>query len=231
MVRLPVRGTTLSMPRRKEVALRTVLVELCPDADASKLNFDDYHRRLGQMIGRWSAEQARLDTSPLMKSLAEIRRDLERISDILGAHDEGIHEIHDIEVVSHLTSLLTANPEIGSPSEAGKLIDRFRRDATTLAQACLVSEQELKRVVGKHGRPREAWYDDFTKLLLDIADAAGVKPSLSKDRISGERVGWLMDAAEALETFLEPLAKQRGTRDPLRSLPEGPQATSAKTPL
>jgi hypothetical protein len=112
-----------------------VPVELCPDADASKLDFDDYHRRLGQMIGRWSAEQARLDTSPLMKTLAEIRRDLERITDILSAQEEGIHETHDIELILQLISLLAENPEVGSRGEARKLVDRFRRDATILAQA------------------------------------------------------------------------------------------------
>jgi len=42
------------------------------------------------------------------------------------------------------------------------------------------------------------------KQLLEVAETAGVKPNLSKDRISGARVGWLLDAAQALEAFLDP---------------------------
>jgi hypothetical protein len=114
---------------------------------------------------------------------------------------------------------------VGSRGEARKLIDRFRRDATTLAQACLVSEQELKQVVGKHGRPRSDWYDDFTALLLEIAKTGGVKPSLGKDRVSGERVGWLMDAAEAPETFLEPHMRSTAVYVPAFGAPHSGTAT------
>ena len=59
-------------------------------------------------------------------------------------------------------------------------------------------------MVGKSGRPQPDWYDEFTALLLEIAKTAGVEPRLSKDRISGARGGWLLDAAQALETFLDP---------------------------
>jgi len=48
------------------------------------------------------------------------------------------------------------------------------------------------------------WYDDFTALLLDIANMAGVKPTLRKDRSIGARSGWLFEAAQALESFLYP---------------------------
>jgi hypothetical protein len=133
-----------------------------------------------------------------------VRKNLEGIVARLSGHDEGIRESHDIAIVSHLTSLLAANPEIGSPSEAQKLIDRFRHDAANLAHACLIAAHELDQEVGQRGRPRGDWYDHFTALLLDIATLAEVKPTLTKDRVSGERVGWLMDAAEALESFLEP---------------------------
>jgi hypothetical protein len=67
-----------------------------------------------------------------------------------------------------------------------------------------VSARDLKQRVGKSGRPQSDWYDDFTRLLLDIAHKAGVKPRLSKDRSFGTRAGWLLDAAQTLETFLDP---------------------------
>jgi hypothetical protein len=202
MARLPVSGSTIATPLRNKEALRIVLAELCPEAEPSKFDVEEFHGRLGEVIGQWSAEQARLDTSPLMRTLAGVRRALEGLTDLLKAQDEGLQDIRDVELVYQLTSLLAENPEVGSRQEAKKLIRRFRRDAATLVQACLVNAQELKQVVGKDGRPRKDWYDDFTALLLEIASEAEVKPGLRKDRVSGEREGWLVDAAQALESFL-----------------------------
>jgi hypothetical protein len=163
------------------------------------------------MIGQWSAEQDRLNISPLVKTLTAMRRDLERIGRILSGEEEGLQDIRDTEIASRLASVLAENPEVGSRRQANKLIDSFRRDAAKLAHACRITAHDLRQQVGKDGRPRWTWYDGFTALLLEIAKAARVKPSSGKDRISGERVGWLVDAAQALETFVEP-----GMRSPSR---------------
>jgi hypothetical protein len=58
--------------------------------------------------------------------------------------------------------------------------------------------------VGESGRPQAEWHDEFAALLLEVAETAAVEPRLNKDRISGARVGWLLDAAQALEAFLHP---------------------------
>jgi hypothetical protein len=73
-----------------------------------------------------------------------------------------------------------------------------------LAHACLVVALDLKQSAGKSGRPLSEWYDEFTALLVELAETEGVEPRLSKGRISGARVGWLLDAAQALEAFLDP---------------------------
>jgi hypothetical protein len=233
MVRLPVRGTTFSTPRRNEAVFRTVLVELCPERDFTQLESKAFYDQFRSIIGRWSAEQDRLDISPLVKTFTGMRKDLERILATLSGHDEGIHESHDIEVVSHLTSLLAADPEVGSRRQARKLIHTFRHDAAKLAHACLVAAHELDEAEGQRGRPRGDWYDNFTALLLGIANAADVQPSSGKDRVSGERVGWLMDAAEALESFLDPHmrspSKEARSKRLERSLRTLRQAAPTKT--
>jgi hypothetical protein len=54
------------------------------------------------------------------------------------------------------------------------------------------------------GRPALNWYDEFTALLLKIADEAGIEPALGKDRATNARTGWLFEAGQALESFLWP---------------------------
>jgi hypothetical protein len=104
------------------------------------------------------------------------------------------------------------DPEIGSRQQAEKLIGSFRGDAAKLAHCCLVGARDWKQtVVGKSGAPQQDWYDEFTVLLLKVAGTGGVEPRLSKDRISGSRGGWLLDAAQALETFLDPRMRSPST--------------------
>ena len=181
-----------------------MLIELCPDAQLSASYTGAVYGFLGRIIGRWSAEENRLDIAPLVKTFTAVSRELQKVADILRGQETGLHEIRDIEIVSQLEMILALDPEVGSREQAYKLIASFRGDAAKLARACLVAAHDLKRTVGESGRPLAEWYDEFTTLLLEIAETAGVGPRLRKDRISGAREGWLLDAALALEAFIDP---------------------------
>ena len=205
MARLPTSGATVATPVRGKAELRKLLTELCPDAQFSASDTNEISGRLGQIIGQWSAEEDRLDIAPLIRTFEAMSNELEKAAKILSAHQTGLRAIHDIRLVSQLAEILAMNPEVGSRGQADKLITSFRDDAAKLAHACFVAVGDLKKtVVGKSGAPPQDWHDEFTALLLQVADMAGVVPRLSKDRISGARGGWLLDAAQALETFLDP---------------------------
>lgn len=181
-----------------------MLAQLCPDRKFGECDISEFYPRLARIIGQWSAEENRLDIAPLAQTFTAIGKELKKVAEILSGHETGLHEIHDIAIVSQLATILALDPEVGSRRQAHQLIASFRRDAAKLAHACLVAERDLKRTVGESGRPQAEWHDEFTALLLDVAETAGVEPRLSKDRISGERGGWLLDAAQALEAFLDP---------------------------
>jgi hypothetical protein len=68
----------------------------------------------------------------------------------------------------------------------------------------MVAYADLNQKALNEGRAPLRWYDEFTALLLKIAEKAGVDPSLGKDRITRTRTGWLFEAAQALEAFLDP---------------------------
>jgi hypothetical protein len=204
MARLPTSGVTVSSPRRSKVHLREVLFELCPDGKFSESDIREFYGRLARIIGQWSAEDNRLDIAPLAKTFMAMGKELKKLAEILSGHETGLHEIHDIAIVSQLAMILALDPEVGSRQKADKLIASFRGDAAKLAHACLIAARDLKETVGESGRPQAEWHDEFTALLLEVAETAGVEPRLGKDRISDARVGWLLDAARALEAFLDP---------------------------
>ena len=215
MARLPTRGATIATPFQSgpnprvlsEEDLRDVLADLCPQTVFAKSDVEVFYTKLMFILGLWSAEHDRLDIAPLAKTITAIGRDLDEVAKILEGHETGLHEIHDIEVVSQLATILALDPEVGSRQQADKFIASFRINAVKLGHACLIAAHELKQQVGKSGRPLPEWFDDFTALLLEVAETAGIEPRLSKDRISGARGCWLLDAAQTLETFLDPLMR------------------------
>jgi hypothetical protein len=181
-----------------------VLAQLCPDGKFSESDITEFYARLKEIIGQWSAEDNRLDIAPLAQTFTAMGKELKKVAEILRGHETGLHEIHDIAVVSQLAMILALDPEVGSRQQADNLIASFQGDAAKLADACLVAARDLKRTVGKSGRPLPEWYDEFTALLLAVAETAGVEPRLGKNGISGAWVGWLLNAAQALEAFLDP---------------------------
>ena len=225
MARLPTRGAAIATPFQSgpnprvlsEEDLRDVLVDLCPQAVFAKSDVEVFYSKLKSILGLWSAEHNRLDVAPLAKTFTAMGKELKKLTKILSGHETGLREIHDTEIVSQLADILALDPEVGSRLQADQLIASLRGDAAKVAHACLVAARDLRQTVGESGRPQAEWHEQFTALLLKIAEKAGVEPRLSKDRISGARAGWLLDAAQALETFLDPQmrspsAEARGKR-------------------
>jgi hypothetical protein len=196
-------GATIVTPRRTEAELRKVLKDLCPGAKFTASEIKDIYWQLAAVIGRWSAEQNRLNTIRIARALTAISKDVTAAKRVLSAHQTGIHDIRDIEVVSQLKIVLAADPQVGSFEKADELITS-QEDPVKLADACLIAARNLKKQVGKSGRPQADWHDDFTALLFDIAKKSGTQPNLWKDRSTDKRGGWLFKTARRLEAFLDP---------------------------
>ncbi len=159
---------------------------------------------LGAIIGRWMSEQQRLEVSAVGKALLSMAKNLNEVSALLGGAETGIRSDLEIVVASRMVEYLAMDPTVDSRDTARELVSAFQRDARRMAHVSLVARADLPDQAGERGRRVLDWYDDFTALLLDIANMAGVKPTLRKDRSSGARSGWLFEAAQALESFLYP---------------------------
>jgi hypothetical protein len=214
MARLPPSGAAIATPFLDgqhprvltEIDLREVLMGLCPEAIFTDAEIAEIYLEIRYILGRWHAEQGRPDTASLAASLTQIGDQLDSITAKLSAIESGLHHTKDIELVSRLVSTLSEDAVFGSSGhhQARELIASFREDAAEISNACRKGAADFKAYRGKNGRPSLSWYDDFKTLLFRIARSGGVEPSLGKDRITQERTGWLVEAAQRLEMFFDP---------------------------
>jgi hypothetical protein len=204
MARIRPRGASSSSPYRDEADFKRVLSKLTHNSSEVDVASGNLYLKFGSIVTKWLDEQSQIDASPVGKALRTVHKDLHEVDRIFSAHDTGFQNAEDMEVVSQLRDCLAKDKSVGSPEAAWGLITSFRENARQIAHLSLVAAANLASQRGPAGRPGLDWYDDFTAILLEIAKKAGIEPKLWRDRETGTRGGWLLEAALALEEFLYP---------------------------
>jgi hypothetical protein len=199
MKRLKKSGASLVTPGRSVSELKAALYTLGVGRKFDDKAISDIYFKISAVIGAWYDDLEIQDASPMAKALLLTARNLEEASKLLSGRQTGIRTSVETYVTNETLRLLALDPTV---RDAEGTVDTFRDQAAKIAHACMVAYVDLAEK-GAKGRPRLGWYDDFTKLLIEIAARGGAKPSIGRDRVTGERTGWLLDAAEALEPFLE----------------------------
>jgi len=222
MARLPPSGVAIATPFQddglnsrilSEIDLRDVLMELCPKAVFTEAEIAEIYLEIKLILGRWHSEQGRPDTAALAAVLTEMGDQLDSITARLSAVENGLHHIEDIELVTKLVAIRSEDAAFGSSShrQAHELIASFREKALQISEACRKGAADFREFRGKNGRPSLSWYDDFKTLLFKIARSGGAEPRLGKHRITSERTGWLVEAAQKLEIFFDPAMRSPDT--------------------
>jgi hypothetical protein len=201
MARLPASGASVGSPASDLEALKRALSGLHVGHAFDETVAQEVYWTLGEIIGRWLSEQSLLDKSLVAKTLLRIAKNVTEASVLLGGLETGIHSDVEIDVASRAAQYLAMEPGVDSIGTAQELLSSFRREAARLAHVLMVARADLPDR-SDDGDRALLWYDDFTALLLDIANRAGVEPKNNKDRITRVRGGWLFEAAQVMEPFL-----------------------------
>jgi hypothetical protein len=202
-------------PCREDSELKCVLSELCPGTILDDDAVHQLYMTLASLIGSWLSEQARLETSPVKNALLTTAKNLSEASTLLSGLETGFRSDMEMTVTRRVQNLLALNPEIASLESARAMLDSFRRNADSISHTCMIAAADLPSYPEKRGRKAKDWYNSFTTLLLSIAERAGIKATLYKDREAHDLpVGWLLDAAGEFETFLP--AEMRSPSDVAR---------------
>jgi hypothetical protein len=203
-------------PCREESELKRVLSDLCRGDIFDDAAVHQHYLMLASLIGAWLSERVRLETSPVKNALLTMAKNLSEASALLSGLETGVRSDIEIAVASRVQNLMALDPTIGSLDSARAMLSSFQRYADSISHTCLVAAADLPSRPEKRGRKAKDWYDSVLTLLLSIAEKAGIKPTLYKDR-EAERefpAGWLLDAARELETFLP--AEMRSPSDVAR---------------
>jgi hypothetical protein len=203
MPRLLGSGASVVSPYFEKEEFKRVLSNLQVDQVLGTAAIDSLYSDLGVIIGKWMSElEERSEAAPIAKALLSTSRNLSEVSRLLSGHEDGLRTSVEIGVTTETIKYLELDPTLETP--APEFISAFARAATRIAHASMVAYKAVPDRSAERGRPALDWYDDFTALLLELADWAGVAPTLWKDPSTGGRRGWLLEASQALETFLWP---------------------------
>ena len=182
-------GTSLATPKHGEEELKRVLAGLGAAAVFDDAAVHDLYMRLAAIHGAWLAEQQAKQVSPVASALRRAGTCLVEIAGLLSGHETGFQTHVTVETTSQAARMLARDPTIGSIERAHELINTFKEDAAKISGACLGAYADLTGRASKDGRDTLGWYDEFTRLLLGIAEKAGIEPNLNKDRRTRKRGG------------------------------------------
>jgi hypothetical protein len=197
-------GTSFAIPCKGEAELRRTLHDLGVSDAFDSAGVSELYDALGFIVGKWVSEKLQMKVSPVAKALGTTAENLEHAARLLSGCEPGIRSSLQTAATLEAIKYLALDPSVGSEKKAQEILSTFLRDASRVAHVCKIASASLTDGSDAGGRPALRWYDDFTALLIRIAQKAGVTPTQQKDRIDEVRSGWLFDAAQAFESFLYP---------------------------
>ena len=212
MAFLPRLGVGIVSPWRDQTELRQVLSDLCGGYAFDDVSIQKYYFALSGIIDAWWSEKERLEAEPVAKLLRASARNLSAVAPLLAGRETGFRNDTEIAVTTRVLEIMSMNPAIGSQEAAQELLRSFRQNSELIAHVFHVVAADLPTHAEKRGAKKKSWYDNFTALLLDIAEQTDIKPTLYNRGSDNKSLkGWLLDASRLLETFLP--KEMRSTSD------------------
>jgi hypothetical protein len=205
--RVPSTGASLATPALGEDELKRVLDELGVREFFDDTEIHALYMKIAAVYGAWFSEQESRQFEPVEKAVLTTAKGLLEAAKFLSGQETGFRTHVEVETTSAAARALAHDQNIGSIAAAHEIIRTFRQQAERIGHACMAAYADLTQKDDSEDHKRLGWYDDFTALLLGIAQKAGVNPTVGKDRITGTRTGWLFKAAQALEPFLDPVMR------------------------
>jgi hypothetical protein len=203
-------GSSFASLYERETSLPRVLAEL----GLEPLSLGDeaaIRSELGAVIGKGLDRTAvtkkinpgaKLQTKDIVGVLRAIARDFRSHEAVLRGRQTGLRQSYEIEVAHRILEVLSKNSEIKIDA------DEFLRDScdriSTISDACLIAAKALDLNKGEAGKKAIDWFDDFTRVLVNLAEKNGMRPTVENDRRTGKPKGRFFALATGIERLLYP---------------------------
>jgi hypothetical protein len=210
LARLPQTGSSVCSLYELEITFDQVLVNL----GFASMATDEKERIRGKLrivMGRGLNDisgsrklnsEGKLQSEDITASLKSIAHHLQAASRPLRGRESGLQQANYIVVANKAREILAMNPEIGESADA--YLSDFCNRLDTVSHACLVAATALKSTKGKKGRKTLDWFDDFTAVLVSVAERHGIRPTITTHRSTGVAQGRFLHLAEGFERLLWP---------------------------
>jgi hypothetical protein len=171
----------------------------------------EIRRKLGEVIGRGLDRiavtkklnpEGKLHTKTIAGILRAIARDLQSHETVLRGRQTGLRQSHEIEVANRIREVLSKNPEIRI--DADEFLSDFCDRTSTISHACLIATRHIELNKAEVGKRAIDWFDDFTRVLVVIAERNCLRPTIENDRDTGKPKGHFFELAAGFERLLYP---------------------------
>jgi hypothetical protein len=172
---------------------------------------EDIRSTLGHVIGRGLARiavtkklnpEAKLQTKDIGGVLRAIARDFRSHERTLRGRQTGLRQSFEIEVANRIREVLSKNPEI--KIEADEFLSDSCDRIGAISDACLIAARDLELNRAEAGKKAIDWFDDFTRVLVNVAEKNGIRPTIENDRDTGKPKGRFFELAAGFERLLYP---------------------------
>jgi hypothetical protein len=194
--------------------LETNLARVVADLGLEALSSSDeaeIRSQLGYVIGRGLARiavtkklnpEGKLHTKDIAAILKAIGRDFQSHEAAFRGRETGLRQPHEIEVANRIREVLSKNPEI--KIDADEFLTDFCDRINTISHACLIAARDLQSSKARAGNKSIDWYDDFTRVLVNLAEKNSIRPTIENDRRTGKPRGRFFELAAGFESLLYP---------------------------
>lgn len=164
-------------------------------------DLDQIRLAIGFAAGRFVAEREKRTVKQMKAGLSELSDALRVVERIVRGGAEGLVSDDDRRTYNQVHAQLV-RLGIESESTARARLDLLPMSLSSILFASEMASAKLDEFAGLIGRSSLGWYDEFTIALASVAKRRGIKPTVTTDRVSGNKTGAFLTLVQMVEAFL-----------------------------
>jgi hypothetical protein len=157
----------------------------------------------------------KLSVQDIIAALKKIAIRLREVEPLLRGSQSGFRTTHEIEVALKLREALASSLDVAEPSlkdsslsaridQSQEFLTDFCSRLDAVAKACAKAGADLAQIKGNKGRTQSLWFEEFTRVLVSLAEEHGLRTTIEKIRETRMYKGPILDMAWGFQQLFYP---------------------------